>query len=182
MKKLFFIISFGIIGSVGIASAQVGQSTTITTTPRDKIRTDTTYNQSMGMSQEDEGWTKIGEKTVNLSKGHDEVTISGSEKFSSIKIKLADAAMIDLQDVEVEYEGGEKQTVEMDIPINTTTGESKVIDLESSDQNVKKITFDYKKRATWTDNDKIDTKEIGDAIERRTNVEIWGLKADTALR
>lgn len=119
-----------------------------TTTPQDRTRTDDTFNQSMDMSQDDEGWTKIGEKTVNLSKDRDEVTVSGSEKFSSIKIRVSDAAMIDLKDVEVEYEGGEKQTVEMDIPINTTTGESKVIDLESSDQNVKKITFDYKKRAT----------------------------------
>lgn len=155
-----------------------------TTTPQDRTRTDETYNQSMGMSSEDEeGWTKIGEKTINLSKDRDEVTVSGSEKFSSIKIKVSDAAMIDVEDVEVEYEGGEKQTVEMDTPINTSTGESKVIDLESSDQNVKKITFEYKKRATWTDKDATDTREtIGDAMDKVTKVEVWGLKADTALK
>ena len=103
-------------------------------------------NKSEGMSQNDKGWTKIGEKSVNLSKGRDEIAVKGSEKFSSIKLKVTDAAMIDVEDVQVEYEGGGKQSVDMDSPLSSTTGESKVIELNSGEKSLKKVSFVYKPR------------------------------------
>jgi hypothetical protein len=110
------------------------------------------------MSQSDKGWTKIGEKTVNLSKDEDqeEISISGSEKLSSIKLKVDKAAMVDLKDIEVEYEGGGKQSVDISNPMNSTTGESKVIELNSNDKSIKKVNFVYKSRENaMGDNDDI---------------------------
>ncbi|HAH24178.1 MAG TPA: hypothetical protein DCL77_10550, partial [Prolixibacteraceae bacterium] len=91
----------------------------------------------------EKGWTKIGEKTVNTSKGHEEITVPGSEKFSSIRIKVPEDAMVDLKDVQVEYEGGTKQKVDMTKTTTSSVGEGKVIELNSSDKNVKSISFAY---------------------------------------
>ena len=143
------------------------------------------------MSQDDKGWTKIGETTVDMSEARDEIAVSGSEKFSSIKLKVTDASMIELEDVQVEYEGGEKQKIEMDTPLNTTTGESNVIQLDSEEKNVKKITFEYKTRAVWKDNEDLsETKDaagdvkdaVKDVKDSKAKVEVWGLKSDTAQR
>lgn len=129
------------------------------------------------MSQSDKGWTKIGEKTVNLSKDEDqeEISISGSEKLSSIKLKVDNAAMVDLKDIEVEYEGGGKQSVNISNPMNSTTGESKVIELNSNDKSIKKVNFVYKSRENaMGDND--------DNKDSKAKVEVWGMKANTAQR
>jgi len=136
-------------------------------------------SMNQNRSDNEKGWTKIGEKTVDLSKNSDEISVTGSETFSSIKIKVSDAAMVDLGDLEVEFEGGSKQNIDLETPINSSTGESEVIELNSSEGKVKKISFDYKTRATWKDSD--ETSEVKDAKEK-TKVEIWGLKSDTAQR
>ena len=131
---------------------------------------------SQSASQDNKGWTKIGEKTVNITKDKDnaEIDIEGSEKFSSIKLRVDDADMIDLEKVEVEYEGGEKQAVNMDAPLNEKTGESKVIQLDSKERNIKKINFGYKSSESGT-GDK-------DAKDNKANIEVWGMKANTAQR
>jgi len=175
---------------------------------QDRTKTQDTYgNQSM--SQDDKGWTKIGEKTVNLSKDREEIAITGAEKFSSIKIKVTDPEMVDVENVVVEFEGGSKQTIAMDdMPINSTTGESKVIELDSSDRNIKKVSFDYKandqmsgsKSSTSTSkgtqgsmgSERSSKGTQGTAQKSTTGtstsqgskakVEVWGLKSDTALK
>ena len=98
------------------------------------------------MSQNEKGWTKIGEKTLNLSKDREEIAVSGAEKFSSIKIKVPEDAMVDLKNVIVEYEGGTKQNVDMSSAVSSATDESKIIELNSTDRNVKKISFAYEPR------------------------------------
>jgi hypothetical protein len=127
------------------------------------------------MSQSEKGWTKIGEKSVKITKDQDEeeISIAGSEMFSSIKLRVDDADVINLSDVEVEYEGGEKQSVNLDAPLNKTTGESKVIELDSSERKIKKINFAY------TSSGKGENKDAKDA---KANIEVWGLKANTAQR
>jgi hypothetical protein len=131
----------------------------------------------MGMSGSNKGWTKVGEKTVNLSKNedHGEINISGNEKLSSIKLKVDNAAMVDLQDIEVEFEGGGKQSVDMTNPMNSSTGESQVIELKSNDKSIKKVNFVYKSR----DNASMDSKDNKDS---KAKVEVWGMKANTAQR
>jgi hypothetical protein len=165
------------------------------------------------MSQDEKGWTKIGEKAVNMSKNREEIAVTGAEKFSSIKIKVPQDAKVDLKDVVVEYEGGTKQKVDMSTAVNSATGESQVIELNSSDRNVKKISFAYEPREENTSMSTPTSKNITSTSKSSTSkgkmsssttkgtqgtserkegmmgssnsksiIEVWGLKADTALR
>ncbi|HEY3369586.1 MAG TPA: hypothetical protein VGK10_01980 [Prolixibacteraceae bacterium] len=164
-------------------------------------RTQDKMNKAQGvMSKNEKGWTKIGEKTVNTAKDREEITLTGAEKFSSIKIKVPEDAMVDLKDVVVEYEGGAKQNVDMGTLMNSSTGESKVIDLTSSDRNVKKVSFAYTtheagmepKSSTSTSKGTTSTSKgtksstssttKGTQGTSKAKIEVWGLKSDTALK
>src|ERR1041384_3719719 len=63
------------------------------------------------------GWNKIGETTADFTKDRDEIVVMGADRFASIKFKVTDAP-IDLQDLEIYYETGDKQDVQVRTPIN----------------------------------------------------------------
>ncbi len=140
MKKVLMITLLAITGSYGIASAQ----------------------QPAVVVSDKTGWHKIGETTVNFEKDRDEVLVLGADKFASIKFKVTDAA-INLMDVEVYYESGDKQVVKINMPIKLA-GESRTIDLNGGERNLKKIVFVY--------------KSLENGKEKKAHVEIWGMKTN----
>lgn len=110
------------------------------------------------------GWHKIGEKTVDFKMERDEISVIGSDRFSTIKFKVTEAA-IQLVSLEITYESGDKQDVTINQTIKTP-GESRTIDLKGgSERSIKKIIFVY--------------KTLPNSKDEKAHVEIWGLKTNT---
>jgi hypothetical protein len=108
------------------------------------------------------GWHKIGETTVNFEKDKDEVVVMLADKFAKVKFKVTDAP-IDLVSCEVYYESGDKQDIMINAPLKAM-GETKVIDLNGGERNLKKIVFVYKTEPNHKD--------------KKAHVEIWGKKTN----
>lgn len=109
------------------------------------------------------GWHKIGETKVDFTKDRDEVIVIGADKFASMKFKVTDAP-IDITDVEVYYESGDNQKINLGSSIKAP-GESRVVDLNGGERRIKKIVFMYKTIPNYKDN--------------KAHVEIWGNKTNT---
>lgn len=108
------------------------------------------------------GWQKIAETTVSFKKESDEVVIMGADKFAAIKIKIKDAP-IDLVNLDIYFEDGKKQHVNIAMPIKVE-GESRVIDIDGGEKDLKKIAFVY--------------KTLPNRDDEKAKVEIWGLKTN----
>jgi hypothetical protein len=142
INKTIISILLAIAGSIGIASAQ---------TPA-------------VMVSDAAGWHKIGERTVAFKTDRDEISVIGSDRFSTIKFKVTEAA-IDLISLEITYESGDKQDVKINQAIKSP-GESRVIDLKGgSERSIKKIIFVY--------------KTLPNSKDEKARVEIWGFKSNT---
>jgi hypothetical protein len=109
------------------------------------------------------GWHKIGETKVDFTKDHDEVTVMGADKFAMRNFKVPEAP-IDIIDVEVYYESGDNQKVNMGYAIKSP-GESRTIDLNGGERRIKKMVFTYKTIPNYKD--------------KKAHVEIWGMKTNT---
>ncbi|HLN22017.1 MAG TPA: hypothetical protein VK213_13070 [Bacteroidales bacterium] len=122
-------------------------------------------------SSNDANWVKIGEKSVDLSasqgifnwKTDREKTVNADQKYSAIKFKAKDAP-VNLTKVEVAYEDGKKQDLDINTPVKVDM-ESKVITLNSQSE-LEKITFNYAKDQT--------------ARDEKAKIEVWGLKSNTS--
>ncbi len=112
------------------------------------------------------GWHRIGETTVDFQKESDEILVMGADRFASIKFKVEDAP-IDLISMEVFYESGDTQVVNINMPIKKK-GESRTIDLKGGERDLKKIVFVYKTLANRKDT--------------KASVEVWGLKTNTGKK
>lgn len=108
------------------------------------------------------GWHKIGETVVDFQRDRDEITIVGADRFAAIKFRVKDEP-IHLMALEVIYESGDKQNININIPIKVK-GESRVIDLKGGERNLKKIVFVY--------------KTVQNRKDKKAHVEIWGLKTN----
>ena len=141
MKRTAFLLLLAIIGKYGLSTAQMPS---VVTSDR-------------------KGWHKIGETTVDFKKDRDEVAIIGADRFAAIQFRVKDAP-IDLQDLEVYYESGDKQDIQVRTPIRAQNS-SRVIDLNGGERNLKKIVFVY--------------KTLPNSKDERAQVEIYGLKTNT---
>jgi hypothetical protein len=106
------------------------------------------------------GWQKIGETKVNFETERDEIAVMGADKFKSLKLKVTDAA-VNISDVEVYFENGEKETLNVRSEIKPGM-ETRAFDLKGYDRAIKKVVYIYK-TAPNSANDK-------------AHVELWGLK------
>ena len=120
MKRKFVLMLFVLAGSFGLVTAQQ-PAVMVSTTP---------------------GWHKIGSSTVDFKTDRDEITVLGNDKFTQLKLRVEDAA-VDIQDLEVYFENGTKQDVQVRVPMKPGT-ESRVIDLEGGTREIKKVVFVYK--------------------------------------
>lgn len=124
-----------------------------------EVKTDKNYELQLN---DKKGWHKIGDATADFSKERQEVIIMGADRFASIKFKVKDAP-IDLVSLEVFYESGDKQDIKVGTPIQRN-GESRVIDLNGAERDLKKIVFVY--------------KTLPNVQDEKAEVEIWGLKTN----
>jgi hypothetical protein len=155
MKKLLLGIMI-FAGAYGLTFGQQGSTSQ-----------SQTQSQSQGSSQNTK-WEKIGEKTVDLKSDHGifdwnkdrEKSINADEKYSAIRFKAKDAN-VDLTNVQVEFDNGKKQDLNVNSPVQANS-ESKILNLENQGE-LDKITFNYKKDAT--------------ASADKAIIEVWGLKS-----
>jgi hypothetical protein len=141
MKKVLSVILLAIAVTYGTVSAQ---QTTV-------VNSDTA------------GWYKIGQANVDLKRDRDEIVVLGADRFKSIKLKVINAS-IDLKDLEIYYESGNKQDVNINKSLKAA-GESGVIDLVGDEQrSLKKIVIVY--------------KTLANNMDVKAYVEVWGLKTN----
>jgi hypothetical protein len=140
MKKVFVIVMLAIAGCYGTLAAQ----------------------KPAVVVSDKTGWHKIGETTVDFTKDRDEVSVMMADRFATLKFKVTDAP-IDLIDAEVFYESGDSQKIRIGYPIKSP-GESKTIDLNGGERNLKKIVFTY--------------KTLPNSKDKKAHVEIWGMKTN----
>ena len=109
-----------------------------------------------------DGWHKIGETKVNFKTETDKILVVGANRFSSIKIKVAEAP-INLESFVIYFDNDEKQTVTVGQEFNVP-GETREIAF-GGEKNVKRIEFTY--------------KTLGDTSDKKAQVELWGFKSNT---
>lgn len=109
------------------------------------------------------GWHEIAEKTVDFQKESDEIIVMGADRFASIKFKVEDAPIY-LTSLEIYYESGDNQKVDVNMPIQLK-GFSRVIDLNGGERNLKKIVFVY--------------KTLPNRKDKKAEVEVYGLKTNS---
>jgi hypothetical protein len=107
-------------------------------------------------------WIRIGETTVNFETDRDEINIVGADKFAAIKFKVMDVP-VHLMDLQVFFDDGGKQDINVNFPIKPK-GESRIIEMNGGERDLKKIVFVY--------------KTIANRSDREAHVEIWGLKTN----
>ena len=111
------------------------------------------------------GWHKIGETKVDFTKEEDEVAVLMADKFAMLKFKVTDAP-IELLDLDVIFEEGDKQNIRIGYAIKPEGSESKPIDLKGgSERKIKRIVFRY--------------RTVDKTKDQKAHVEIWGKKTNT---
>jgi hypothetical protein len=152
MKKTMILGLIAITASFS-ASAQNKK------TDAKEMKTDKSHELQLNDSK---GWHKIGNATADFSKERQEVIVMGADRFASLKFKVKDAPL-DLLSLEVFYESGDNQNITLGTPIQKN-GESRVIDLNGGERDLKKIVFVY--------------KTLPNSTDKKAEVEIWGLKTN----
>ena len=193
MKKVMIVL-LTVAGSFGLALGQQSANPTQSTNPTQPTQEQQTRTQQQNPTQQqstqpkkeqsgmeqtdptkrtqptqpgqqsmtsDANWEKIGESTIDPKKTREEVAING--KYKAIKIKSMEAP-VTLWDVEVEFESGDNQEVNLEATPIKARGESQVINLASGDRNLKKLHFGVKNSA--------------ELQGEKGKIEVWGLKAD----
>jgi len=106
------------------------------------------------------GWHKIGEITASFTSQTESISVLGADAFKAIKLRVTDAP-IHISSMKVYSENGEMQDVSVASELNAGA-ETRVIDLKSSDLEIKKVVFTYNSLPSYK----------GD----KAHVELYGLK------
>lgn len=109
-----------------------------------------------------DGWHKIGHTRVNFEKDRDAITILGSNRFSTVKFQVSVAPII-ISDLEVYYSSGDIQSIKINETIKSP-GESRVIDLNGGERDLKKIVFI--------------NKTLPNRKDKKAHVQLWGYKTN----
>lgn len=117
--------------------------------------------QTTVISTDTSGWYKVGQANVDFKRDRDEMQVLGADRFKSIKLKIINAP-IELKDLEIYFETGNKQNVKINSSLKAA-GETSVIDLEDGEnRSIKKIVFVY--------------KTVPNNMDMKAYIEVWGLK------
>lgn len=121
------------------------------------------FAQTPGVVMSDKtGWHKIGEKIVDFQTENDEIAVLGADRFSSVKLKI-EKAPINLVSFDIYFENGEKQSVSI-LKELKPPGETRVIDINGGEREIKKVSFVY--------------KTVANAKDKKAHVELWGMKTN----
>lgn len=86
-------------------------------------------------------WQVLGRATVDDGGDKDEFKIEGADRFRKLRVS-AQGGDINMKDMDVEFEGGGKQDI--DIRSTIKGGQSsRPLDLEGSGKSIKKVKFNY---------------------------------------
>jgi hypothetical protein len=138
MKNAIALVLIIIAGGYGIVSAQ---------------------NDKAAISEKT-SWQKIGETTISFMAEKYEIEVLKAEKFGYIKFKVMVAPIV-LMDLEVYFESGKKQYIDVNSLIKDP-GESWVIKLNTGERNITKVVFVY--------------KTLPNHKEEKALVQLWGFK------
>ena len=163
MKKVFM----SLLLAGGISGMLLGQAAQSQSTQSQSSTSSSMQSDKDSKKDSKDGWQKIGEKSIDLSKDKDELSFNSNDKFSAIKFKTKEGT-VNLSNVELQYEDDSKQTVNFESPLRAES-ESKVVSLSNTDKKLDKVTFNYKKDAAGM----AAGQAAGDA---KVKVEVWGLK------
>lgn len=117
------------------------------------------------------GWEKIGQTTINLSNDYGifdwdrdrEETINANNKYSTIMFRAKDAT-VNLTDVEVQYDNGQKEDLKLGTAIDANSN-SEQLKLDTR-QDLSKITFNFMKDEN--------------ASPDKAVIEVWGRKSGSS--
>ena len=109
------------------------------------------------------GWHKIGEITASFTSQTEAISVLGADAFKAIKLRVTDAP-IHISSMKVYFENGEMQDVSVASELNAGA-ETRVVDLKSSDLEIKKVVFTYNSLPSYK----------GD----KAHVELYGLKGSS---
>ena len=179
MKKVIMSILLTVAIGYGLAFAQSGYTPSTQTQDQNKSKQSTAVKSD----QDQAGWQKIGEKTIDLNKGQDELTLNTPEKYKAIRVKTENTA-VDFTKLQLYYDTGNKQDVSMDTPIMANS-ESQVINLSETNHILKKIVFACKPSNNLTSSGNMkDSKDMKSADNEKSSakVEVWGLRTEASMR
>jgi hypothetical protein len=137
-KKIMAFIVFAM--SLGIASAQQ-PAVQVSTAP---------------------GWHKISTTTVDLKNERDEIMVLGADRFSALKFMVMDAP-ISLQDLEIWFENGTKQDVQLREQVEMGK-ETRVVNIDGGPKDINKIVLVY--------------KTVPNSTNEKAQLTIYGLKPE----
>ena len=104
------------------------------------------------------GWQKIADKTVDVKRNRDEIAVASSDdRYTSMKVIVKDAE-INLYGLEVYYEGGNGQVINVGQSIKPNT-ESLIYPLRDGQKDLTKIAIAYKSLPG-----------------KKAHIEVWGFK------
>jgi len=89
-----------------------------------------------------EGWHKIGQHTVDFKSVRDELALVGATGFSKLHLVAFDATVF-IQKMEVYYENGKQQDFNFQKPLKEDD-QSFVVDLPGIESSITKVAFIYK--------------------------------------
>ena len=138
MKNVIAFVLIIIAGGYGIAGAQKVNTAIIDRT----------------------SWDKIGETTISFIAEKYEIPLLKADKFGYIKFKVMVAPIV-LMDLEVYFESGKKQYIDVNSLIKEP-GESWVIKLNTGERNITKVVFVY--------------KTLPNHKDEKALVQLWGFK------
>ena len=136
MKKSTLLILLAIATSYGKLSAQ----------------------ESNSVISEKAGWQKIADKSVDVKRNRDEITVASSDvRYTSMKVIVKDAE-INLYGLEVYYDGGNGQIINVGQSFQPNT-ESLIYPLRDGQKDLRKIAIAYKSLPG-----------------KKAHIEVWGFK------
>lgn len=92
-----------------------------------------------------EGWQKIGETTVSFRGEDESIVVFGADEFEALKLRVTDGSII-IDRLQVFYESGETQ--ELDPKANLKEGaETQAYPLKHSGRDIQKVAFTYRSAA-----------------------------------
>lgn len=112
------------------------------------------------VTDNEEGWTKIGETTASFKMQNESIVVYGADEFTAIKLKIKDAPL-NIQRLQVFYESGEMEELKVSENLSNDN-ETQAIKLSHPDRDIQKVAFTYQ------------TEE--NAEGEKAEVELYGLK------
>ena len=115
------------------------------------------------MAQKDDGWIKIGEKTVAFKADKDKVKLSGKEKdVSRIKLTCVQGT-VKIKKIHVKMSDGEKKEIDPTVGVLNKGMSTVAFDLPGKNNKLSDLELEYDSMGTIVTN-------------KRAKVEIWGKK------